>query len=205
MNLPSMLAGLGWSSLVEDQCFSFCPEAVRMFYVSIKRWPCPKPLFFTTVVYNHKIKVTPDLLASVLSLPHSGLQAGFDGEFHDLGFDFLPRCLFSLKIQGGGGAGGLLPAAPEASLELVPALLKADVSAIDAEVMRTKVDEPSQDGLTKASLGLLLCKERLELMQAPQGDLEDVEPAPEDFDPMSSDSGSDDDIFDYESPPKYPF
>ncbi|CAL1406939.1 unnamed protein product [Linum trigynum] len=335
MDLPSMLAGLGWSSLVEDQRFSFYPEAVRMFYVSIKRGPGPEPSFFTIVVYNHKIKVSPDLLASVLSLPHSGLQAGFDGEFHDLGFDFmtslslftedtrrffshhldvgrlpddlkvfhwfitrcwLPRDLrssavlhptdlwimtharacqpisfaslvfrhmlrfgdgnysgnlpfrplitrllyrlqFDLRDKvticnihedlrpnhilnrldpdvgrrklvtcSGGGAGGFLPAGPDASLELVPALLKAAISAIDGEVLKTKVAEPSQDGLTRASLGLLLCKERLELMQAPQGDLEDeAEPAPEDFDPMSSDSGSDDDISDYDSPPNYPF
>ncbi|CAL1393616.1 unnamed protein product [Linum trigynum] len=89
MNLPSLLTGIGWNSLVEDQRFSFCPEAVRMFYVSIKRGPGPEPSFFTTVVYNHTIRVTPDLLASVLSLTHSGLQASFDGEFHDLGFDFL--------------------------------------------------------------------------------------------------------------------
>ncbi|CAL1371429.1 unnamed protein product [Linum trigynum] len=289
MNLSSMLAGFRWSSLVEDQRFSFCPEAVRMFYVSIKWGLGPEPSFFTTVVYNHKIKVTPDLLASVLSLPHSGLQAGFDGEFHNLGFDFLaslsllsedtgryfshhldvgrlpddlkvlhwfitrcwlprdlrssdvlhpndlwimsharafticniledlrPNHIFNLldadvgrrKIVtgSGGGIGGLLPAAPEASHELVPALLKDAVSAINAEVMKNRAVESSQDGLTRASLGLVLCKESLELMQAPQGDLEDeAEPAPEDFDPMSSDSGSDDDISDYESPPKYPF
>ncbi|CAL1411548.1 unnamed protein product [Linum trigynum] len=43
MDLPSMLNGLGWSSLVEDQRFSFCPEAVRMFYVNIKRGPGPEP------------------------------------------------------------------------------------------------------------------------------------------------------------------
>ncbi|CAL1354873.1 unnamed protein product [Linum trigynum] len=89
MNLSSLLTGLGWSSLVDDQRFSFWPEAVRMFYVSIKRGPGPESSCFTTVVYNHKIKVTPDLLASVLLLPHSRHQAAFDGEFHDLAFDFF--------------------------------------------------------------------------------------------------------------------
>ncbi|CAL1395169.1 unnamed protein product [Linum trigynum] len=311
MDLSSLLDGIGWRSLAEDHRFSFCPEAVRMFYV------------------------TPDLLASVLSLPHSGLQAGFDGEFHDQGFDFLTslslltedtgryfsnhlnagrlpddlkvfhwfitRCWLPCDLRssavlhptdlwilshararqpisfaslvfchmlrfGDGGysgnlpfgplitrllyrlqfdlrdkvtickihedllpnhilnrldadvgrrklvtgsrgeAGESLPAGSAVSLELVPALLKAAVSAIDAEVVRTRAAELNQDGLTRASLGLLLCKERLELMQAPQEELEDeAVPAPEDFDPMSSDSGTDDDISDYESPPEYPF
>ncbi|CAI0381699.1 unnamed protein product [Linum tenue] len=334
MDLPSMLAGLGWGSLLEDQRFSFCPEAVRMFYVSMKRGPGPEPSFFTTVVYNHKIKVTPDLLASVLSLPHTGLRAGFDGEFHELGFDFmtslslltedtgryfpnhldagrlpddlkvfhwfltrcwLPRDLrssallhptdlwimshararqplsfatlvfchmlrfgdggysgnlpfgplitrllyrlqFDLRdkvticnihedlrpnhilnrldadvgrrklVTGSGGGAGEFPAPLGDSLALVPALLKAAVSAINTEVVRLKEAEPSQDGLTRASLGLMLCKERLELMQSPQGEPEDeAVPAPEDFDPMSSDSETDDDISDYDSPPSYPF
>ncbi|CAL1393615.1 unnamed protein product [Linum trigynum] len=114
-------------------------------------------------------------------------------------------------VTGSGGGAGSLSAcfeetSPDLAPTLVPALIRVVVSAIDAEVLRIKTIGSDQDGLSKASLGLMVCKERLELMQAPQGDLEDEAVlAPEDFDPMSSGSGSDDDISDYESPPKYPF
>ncbi|CAL1401503.1 unnamed protein product [Linum trigynum] len=310
-----------------------------MFYVNIKRGPGPEPLFFTTVVYNHKIRVTPDLLGFVLSLPHSGLQASFDGEFHALGFDllgsvsqltydtgryfphhlaagrlpddlkvfhwFITRCWLPRDLRSsdvlhptdlwilsnarahqpisfaslvfrhmirfgdgnysgnlpfgpfitrllyrlhfdlrdkvtlcnvledlrpnhilvlldvdvghrklvtglGGGAGSFPASSEETSLDqvpaLVPALISAAVSAIDAEVLKIKTSGTDQDDLSRTSIRLMVCKERLELMQASQGDLEDeAVPAPENFDPMSSDSENDDDISDYESPLKYPF
>ncbi|CAL1406940.1 unnamed protein product [Linum trigynum] len=81
-----------------------------------------------------------------------------------------------------------------------------DLNDENFEIVRSARVSVILDSVGIESLGLLLCKERLELMQAPQGDLEDeAEPAPEDFDPMSSDSGSDDDISDYDSPPNYPF
>ncbi|CAL1406981.1 unnamed protein product [Linum trigynum] len=79
---------LGWESLLESQRFSKCLEAVRLFYVNIKRERGAEPALFSTQVYDHEITVTPTLLASLLGLPHSGHQAGFDGEFDDLGFDY---------------------------------------------------------------------------------------------------------------------
>ncbi|CAL1396267.1 unnamed protein product [Linum trigynum] len=67
---------------------NYCPEAVLKFYVNIKRGPGCDPSFFTTIVFEYEIKVTPQLLANLLDLPHSGLQAGNDGEFSSHGFSF---------------------------------------------------------------------------------------------------------------------
>ncbi|CAL1399721.1 unnamed protein product [Linum trigynum] len=67
---------LGWESLLENQRFSHC----RLFYVNIKQGRGAEPVLFTTQVYNHEITVTPTLLASLLGLPHSGHQAGFNGQ-----------------------------------------------------------------------------------------------------------------------------
>ncbi|CAL1392642.1 unnamed protein product [Linum trigynum] len=89
MDIPSLVAGLGWESLTEDQRFLHCPEAVRLFYVNIHRDSGPEPQSFTTMVYDHEITVTPALLASVLSLPHSGILASFESDFVEHGFDFL--------------------------------------------------------------------------------------------------------------------
>ncbi|CAI0422241.1 unnamed protein product [Linum tenue] len=88
MDLPFLIRNLGWESMFEHQRFSHCPEAVRLFYVNIKRGRGVEPSLFTTKVFNHEITITPALLASFLSLPHSGHQTGFNGEFEDLGFDY---------------------------------------------------------------------------------------------------------------------
>ncbi|CAL1410698.1 unnamed protein product [Linum trigynum] len=88
MHIPSLLKNLGWSSLVENMRFSYCPEAVRKFYVNIKRGPGCDPSFFTTIVFDNEIKVTSQLLATLLDLPHSGVQAGTEGEFSSHGFPF---------------------------------------------------------------------------------------------------------------------
>ncbi|CAL1380422.1 unnamed protein product [Linum trigynum] len=88
MNIPSLLHGLGWNSLVEDTRFSYCPESVRKFYVNIKCGPGCNPSFFTTTVFDYEVKVTPQLLANLLDLPYSGFLAGTDGEFSDRGFCF---------------------------------------------------------------------------------------------------------------------
>ncbi|CAL1367809.1 unnamed protein product [Linum trigynum] len=68
--------------------FSFCLEAVRLFYVNLV--PCPgcDPAFFTTTVFNYDITVTPALLANLLNLSHTGLRAGTDSEFASRGFLF---------------------------------------------------------------------------------------------------------------------
>ncbi|CAL1387259.1 unnamed protein product [Linum trigynum] len=58
MDISALIRNLGWESLFEDQRFTYCPEAVRLFYVNLKR------------------------------LPHNGLKAGDDGQFHDYNFDY---------------------------------------------------------------------------------------------------------------------
>ncbi|CAI0404062.1 unnamed protein product [Linum tenue] len=88
LDIPSLVAGLGWESLTEDQRFLHCPEAVRLFYVNIRRDRGAEPSSFTTMVYDHEITVTPDLLASILSLPHSGIRASYESDFAEHGFDF---------------------------------------------------------------------------------------------------------------------
>ncbi|CAL1377084.1 unnamed protein product [Linum trigynum] len=88
MNISAYLDKLGWVSLVSNMRFSQCPEAVRLFYVNLRRGPGSDPSFFTTLVYDYEIKVTPDLLASVLDIPHAGIRAGTDSEFHHFGFRF---------------------------------------------------------------------------------------------------------------------
>ncbi|CAL1378951.1 unnamed protein product [Linum trigynum] len=89
MNIPSLIHSLGWQSLVENMWLSYCPEAVRLFYVNIQRGPGTNPAFFTTMVFNFEIKVTPELLATTLDFPHTGLCAGTDSQFGALGFDFM--------------------------------------------------------------------------------------------------------------------
>ncbi|CAI0476247.1 unnamed protein product [Linum tenue] len=69
LDVSGLIHNLGWDSLFENRRFSQCPEAVRMFYASLKRGPGPSPSFFTTVVYHHEILVTPSLLAEILGLP----------------------------------------------------------------------------------------------------------------------------------------
>ncbi|CAI0476806.1 unnamed protein product [Linum tenue] len=88
MDVPSLLHVLAWSSLVEDMRFNYCPEVVRKFYVNIKCGHGCNPSFFTTIVFDYEIKVTPQLLTTLLDIPHSGFLAGTDGEFTDRGFSF---------------------------------------------------------------------------------------------------------------------
>ncbi|CAL1370831.1 unnamed protein product [Linum trigynum] len=215
MDIPSLIARLGWESFTEDQCFLHCPEAVRLFYVNIRRDHGTAPRSFTTMVYDHEITVTPDLLASVLSFPHSGIKASYDSDFADQGFDFcvaLDRLTcdigksFSNQLSAGrlklvsGSGGDVVPCCSTfsptdpSSDSLITALTQAAVSAIDSEVKRKK-----ETGNGKTT-GLLVCKERLELME-----FDEARPAPDDFDPISSDSSSEDEISDYESPPSHPF
>ncbi|CAL1406245.1 unnamed protein product [Linum trigynum] len=88
LDIPSLIHKLGWDSLFENQRFSQCPEGVRMFYASLKCGPGSSPTFFTTVVYNHEIKVTTSLLAETLDLPCLGSSAATNDDFASIGFDF---------------------------------------------------------------------------------------------------------------------
>ncbi|CAL1395695.1 unnamed protein product [Linum trigynum] len=71
MNVSSLIDGLGWGSLTENMRFSYCPEAVRLFYVNLVLSPGCDPAFFTTTVFNYDITVTLALLANLLNLPHN--------------------------------------------------------------------------------------------------------------------------------------
>ncbi|CAL1394749.1 unnamed protein product [Linum trigynum] len=268
MNIPALGAGLGWESLTEDQRFIHCPKAVRLFYVNIRRDHGAEPRSFTTMVYDHEITVTPDLLASVYLFFTRGIQASFDSDFAEQGFDFcqaldhltcdigkasptrlsaghLPDDLKVLHffitryfLPCDASSAGLLHSSDLwimenarvhqpisfASLMYAHILrfgidlrdkvavcrvhddlrpnhvlvrLDADVgrlAAIDGEVKRRK-----ETGSGKTT-SLLVCKECLELMEDGE-----ARPAPDDFDPITPESSSDDDISDYESLPSYPF
>ncbi|CAL1388320.1 unnamed protein product [Linum trigynum] len=221
MNIPSLRNGLGWSCLVEDQRFSFCPEAVRMFYVSIKQGLGPEPSFFTTVVFNHKIKVTPDLLAYVLSLSHFEHQAGFDGEFHDLGFDstaslsqltFDTSRYFPLHL-----AAGLLPDDLKVFHWFITRCwLPRDLRSLDVLHHTDLLIISNARACQPISYASLVFMHMLHFDDGnyngnlPFGPLvthllNRLRAFSKVFDPMSSHSGSEDDISDYESPPKYPF
>ncbi|CAL1380590.1 unnamed protein product [Linum trigynum] len=88
MDISALIRNLDWESLFEDQWFTYCPEAVRLFYVNLKRGSGPDLYSFKTTVENLEITVTADLLASELGLPHNGLKAGYDGQFRDYNFDY---------------------------------------------------------------------------------------------------------------------
>ncbi|CAI0390533.1 unnamed protein product [Linum tenue] len=88
LDIPDLIHKLGWGSLFENQRFSQCPKGVKMFYASLKRGPGSSPSFFTTVVYNHEIKVTTSLLAETLDLPCLGSSAATNDDFADIRFEF---------------------------------------------------------------------------------------------------------------------
>ncbi|CAI0429742.1 unnamed protein product [Linum tenue] len=88
LDVSGLIHNLGWDSLFENRRFSQCPEAVRMFYASLKRGPGPSPSFFTTVVYHHEILVTPSLLAEILGLPSQGSSAATNDDFAEIRFDY---------------------------------------------------------------------------------------------------------------------
>ncbi|CAL1381851.1 unnamed protein product [Linum trigynum] len=72
--------------------FSIQPTAFSKYDMNIPAYlhkgPGSDPSFFTTIVYDYEIKVTPEMLASVLEIPHSGIRAGTDSEFQHFGFQF---------------------------------------------------------------------------------------------------------------------
>ncbi|CAL1408133.1 unnamed protein product [Linum trigynum] len=88
LDISGLIHNLGWDSLFENRRFSQCPEAVRMFYTSLKRGPGPSPSSFTTVVYHHEILVTPSLLAEILGLPSQGSSAATNDDFAEIRFDY---------------------------------------------------------------------------------------------------------------------
>ncbi|CAL1383595.1 unnamed protein product [Linum trigynum] len=260
----------------------------RQLYVNLRRRRGADSHSFTTLVHDHEVTVTPDLLAFFLALPHSGLQAGRLPDdltvFHFfITRCFLPRDISSVTIlhttdlwimsnsrarqpisyaslvfahmisfgncsysgpipfgplitrylyrlgidlrdkvaicnihddlrpnhvlnrldadvgsrkliSGSGGVAASVFSANDATSGLVAGLTQAVVTTVENEIKRGK--EAGSASTTK----LQVCKESLELLET-----DEAMPAPDNFDPISSDSGSEDDISDYESPPNYPF
>ncbi|CAL1401368.1 unnamed protein product [Linum trigynum] len=138
MYIPSLLIGLGWSSLSEDQPFLQCLAADRMFYVNLPRGRGVEPRPFTTVVYNYEVIVSPELLATVL--PY-------------LTPDIRP------VLTGRGEASCFVFSADGAIDGLVSSLNQAAVTTIDSEIKRSK---EAGSGVT---MTLLLCNEHLELLE----------------------------------------
>ncbi|CAL1405354.1 unnamed protein product [Linum trigynum] len=86
LDISGLIHNLGWDSLFENRRFGQCPEAIRMFYASLKRGPGPSPSSFTIVVYHHEILVTPSLLAEILGLPSQGSSAATNDDFAEILF-----------------------------------------------------------------------------------------------------------------------
>ncbi|CAL1410756.1 unnamed protein product [Linum trigynum] len=63
LDIPALIRNLGWKSLFEDQRFTYCPEAVRLFYVNLKRESGPDLYSFKTTVGNFEI--TDDLVHDI--------------------------------------------------------------------------------------------------------------------------------------------
>ncbi|CAL1382307.1 unnamed protein product [Linum trigynum] len=63
MDISCLIRNLGWQSLFEDQRFTYFPEAVRLFYVNLKRGSGPDLYSFKKTIGNFEIMVTADLLA----------------------------------------------------------------------------------------------------------------------------------------------
>ncbi|CAL1380213.1 unnamed protein product [Linum trigynum] len=200
MNIPAYLHRLGWESLVENLRFSQCPEAVRLFYVNFRCGPGSDPSFFTTLVYDYEIKVTPDILASILHLPHSGYQAGTDREFFNFGFRF-DEVLRSLAHDIGrwfpsqlaAGSHWLRGSAqqPAQSVSIGCFLITCNAAAAAFKQDATSRCGPKRRLLLEQDL--MLPKFVYETNQI--------------SDPISPDTNSDDEdrVSRYASPPKYPF
>ncbi|CAL1403090.1 unnamed protein product [Linum trigynum] len=91
---------LGWSSLLKNQLLDQCPKAVRMFYASMQCGPGRNPMYFTSTVYNFSVKVTANVLANLLHLPHDGYTAGTTEEFDSYGFHPIDTMSYLARDYG---------------------------------------------------------------------------------------------------------
>ncbi|CAL1381606.1 unnamed protein product [Linum trigynum] len=87
MNILGLINAVGWSDLPLDQCYSFRPEAVRMFYANMQ--PCfnTDPPTFTTVVYNYLLTISVDILSYLLGYPIAGAEVLDEEDFQEVGFN----------------------------------------------------------------------------------------------------------------------
>ncbi|CAL1408271.1 unnamed protein product [Linum trigynum] len=87
MDIPRLINDVGWSDLPLDQCYSFRPEAVRMFYANMR--PCfnTDPPTFTTTVYNYLLTISVDLLSYLLGYPIQGAEVVDEVDFAAVDFN----------------------------------------------------------------------------------------------------------------------
>ncbi|CAL1406218.1 unnamed protein product [Linum trigynum] len=87
MDIPRLINAVGWSDLPLDQCYSFRPEAVRMFYANMR--PCfnTDPPTFTTTVYNYLLTISVDLLSYLLRYPIQGAEVVDEADFAAVDFN----------------------------------------------------------------------------------------------------------------------
>ncbi|CAN1236899.1 hypothetical protein LINGRAPRIM_LOCUS1771 [Linum grandiflorum] len=69
LNPCTLLANLGWSTLVMNQSYSYYPDVVRQFYVNLRLEGRLQDGRFSTIIDGYRIVVTPHLLEVVLGLP----------------------------------------------------------------------------------------------------------------------------------------
>ncbi|CAL1378652.1 unnamed protein product [Linum trigynum] len=67
---------------MEQQRFSYYPEAVRMFYASLRRDNNPRSAFFSSTVYGFSHTVTVELLSHALNLSTEGRGLMSENDFY---------------------------------------------------------------------------------------------------------------------------
>ncbi|CAN1147908.1 hypothetical protein LINPERPRIM_LOCUS37785 [Linum perenne] len=80
-NPSSLIANLGWSSLVLPRPTTAVPDAVYQFYANLRLEGCVQNDKFSTFVDGHIIYVTPHLLATFVGVPSHGTSLFEEGEF----------------------------------------------------------------------------------------------------------------------------
>ncbi|CAN1236902.1 hypothetical protein LINGRAPRIM_LOCUS1771 [Linum grandiflorum] len=86
LNPCTLLANLGWSTLVMNQSYSYYPDVVRQFYVNLRLEGRLQDGRFSTIIDGYRIVVTPHLLEVVLGLPPGGKQIFEETDLLRIGF-----------------------------------------------------------------------------------------------------------------------
>ncbi|CAL1388652.1 unnamed protein product [Linum trigynum] len=82
LRVDELIQALGWISVMEQHRFTYCPEAVRMFYASLRRDHNPRPAFFSSTVYGFSHTVTMELLSQTLQLSTEGRSLMSEHDFY---------------------------------------------------------------------------------------------------------------------------
>ncbi|CAL1378288.1 unnamed protein product [Linum trigynum] len=87
LRVLDMIHGLGWSHLLETRRFNYCPEAVRLFYVSMRRDANHRPTYFTTTVFGHSVTIIVQLISRLLGISIEGRTMMSEDDFPLFHFD----------------------------------------------------------------------------------------------------------------------